>query len=196
MLQSNQEKPKDASQCPGRFWVTIDRDPTVSKSSPLRVEIFRFFLIKWRYRLKRISNFPEVLNFNRLFLPLLPTDSSVTRQPVHLVHWCQHVTKWTWKTRGYRPNMPKNLPGHWWDFCLLWNCCFLCIRHHCYVHHSLQCKFRSGNEVSRILHLSFERLFTVNVYVYVNLTQNSFGFSNRHLIPRVVADTLTACHDS
>ena len=62
----------DYGSVPGR--IEHGQDPSVSKSNRLHVDIFRFFFINLRYILinssKMIGKFPEVLNFNRLFLKL------------------------------------------------------------------------------------------------------------------------------
>ena len=60
------------TQYPGRIWGIIGQDPSDSKSNRHHVEIFRFLIDWFRYILqissKMMGNFPEVLNFNRLFL--------------------------------------------------------------------------------------------------------------------------------
>ena len=59
---------------PGKFLGIVGRDPSDSKSNWLHVGIFRFCFPSFEvYSIessKMISNSPEVLNFNRLFLIL------------------------------------------------------------------------------------------------------------------------------
>ena len=58
----------------GEIFGIIGQDPSVSKSNQLHVDIFRFFFyLSQVYSIdssRMMGNFPEVLNFNRLFLKL------------------------------------------------------------------------------------------------------------------------------
>jgi hypothetical protein len=60
-----------AARCPGRFF---SRYPIVFKSNTLHAELFQVFFIESEYisidPSKIVGYFPEVLNFNRLFLKL------------------------------------------------------------------------------------------------------------------------------
>ena len=62
-------------QSMGKFLGIVCQDPSDSKSNQLHVDIFRFCLYSFEvlYSIdssKMISKFPEVSNFNRLFLKL------------------------------------------------------------------------------------------------------------------------------
>ena len=74
------------SPCLGRILGIIGRDPSVSKSNQLRVDILQFFPYQiGMYSIdssKTVGKFPEVLNFNRLLLQNR-THSSAPVRPVH-----------------------------------------------------------------------------------------------------------------
>ena len=60
--------------CRGRLLGIIGRDPSLSKSNQLHVHVFGILFMDLRYNSldssKTIDDFPEVLNFNQLFLKL------------------------------------------------------------------------------------------------------------------------------
>ena len=63
------------SPVPGKFLGIVGQEPSDSKSSWLHVDIFRFCFHSFEVYFfidssKMIGNFPEVSNFNRLFLKL------------------------------------------------------------------------------------------------------------------------------
>ena len=65
----------EANQCPGSFWAyRVGQDPSDSKSNRIHVDIFRICFHSCEvYSIDSsnvIGKFPEVLNFNRLFLKL------------------------------------------------------------------------------------------------------------------------------
>ena len=59
---------------PGKFLGIVGQDPSDSNSNQLHVDIFRFcfhsFEVHFIDSSKMIGKFPEVFNFNRLFLEL------------------------------------------------------------------------------------------------------------------------------
>ena len=63
-----------SSSMSGEILGIIGQDPSVSKSNQLHVDIFRFFFyLSQVYSIdssRMMGNFPEVLNFNQLFLKL------------------------------------------------------------------------------------------------------------------------------
>ena len=95
-------------QCLGRFLGIIGQNPSVSKSTKLHVDIFRFVFINLRYTFSKSSrltgSFYDILNFNWLFLKLnqfICNQRSVSSPRSLLGCW---------------PIMPKHLLGslHMW----------------------------------------------------------------------------------
>ena len=133
------------TQSLGIFLGIIDRDPSVSKLEQLQVDIYRLFIIKLRNVSQTplniiSSNFPEVFNFNQLFLKLnqvICTSSRfspcvATTPPKH-VHQSTSYIRTTHPQRRWKPiteclivrgerkdklllkkkKMKKKIPGCW-----------------------------------------------------------------------------------